>query len=576
MAFRFPQLSTSFSYLNVTQFLGAMNDNIFKLLIIYFFIEYEGIENSNTILAVTGAIFVLPFLLFSASSGILADRFSKSNIIMYTKVLEFVALALGVLALQYESKFAAFAVLFLMATLSAIFAPSKYGIIPELVKTDKITQANGLMSSFTFLAIIIGTFATSFFLDITGKHFIFVALMALGFAFIAMVASFCIEYTPPADATKRFNVLFISEIFRTLKIAAQKPSLLTAVFGSSFFLFLGAFVQLNMIPFAVHSLHLTDVQGGYLFLLTALGIGSGSIFAGKISGKYPELGLVPLAAAGVAVCCFLLEYFSDNVYAVIPLVMLLGMLGGMYQVPLDAHVQTSSPNESRGQIVAATNFMSFFGVLCASGFLYLLSEVLHLSPDRGFTFMGIFTIFVTMIMGYQFFDYISRFIGMLLSRVHFNVSLHGTELIPRDMPAIYICRHTAWNDTLLILGSQRRRMRFFIEKEHPHEKPWIQWLYHLLWVVQLSPIEPFKHNSKSFNAFKTSLKKGISVCIFVDNDDLSSEIQQLKRSAAFQEAFDVACPIVIPVVIEKGEKQVLSSWKFLNKYRIPASVSFGN
>ena len=237
MSSSFPSPKTSFTYLNLTQFLGAMNDNIFKLLIIYFFIEVEGIENSNTILATTGAIFVLPFLFFSASSGFLADRFSKSNIIIYTKVLEFVALALGVLALQYESKTAAYAVLFLMATLSAVFAPSKYGIIPELVDNEKITKANGLMSSFTFLAIILGTFFASFFLDITGKQFIIVALISTFFAFIAMVTSFCIEYTPPADTTKRFNILFLSEIYETLKIAAQRPSLLTAVFGSAFFLF---------------------------------------------------------------------------------------------------------------------------------------------------------------------------------------------------------------------------------------------------------------------------------------------------------------------------------------------------
>ncbi|MEI8125983.1 MAG: MFS transporter, partial [Parachlamydiaceae bacterium] len=187
---------SSFTYLNLTQFLAALNDNIFKLLVVYFFIQVEGTENSHRILATTGAIFVLPFLLFSASSGTMADRFSKRNIIVFTKTLEFVTLALGVLAFQYESKVGSYCVLFLMATLSAIFGPSKYGILPELVSTDKISKANGLMTSFTFLAIILGTFGASFILDITNRHFIFAALFSALMAFIAMSASFFIEYTP--------------------------------------------------------------------------------------------------------------------------------------------------------------------------------------------------------------------------------------------------------------------------------------------------------------------------------------------------------------------------------------------
>jgi Major Facilitator Superfamily. len=228
---------TSFTYLNATQFLAAMNDNIYKLLVVYLFIQLDGVENSHRILAVTGAIFVLPFLLFSASSGTMADRFSKRNIIVLTKTLEFLTLALGVLAFQYESKIGAYVVLFLMATLSAIFGPSKYGILPELVSTEKISKANGMMTSFTFLAIILGTFTASFILDITHRHFIFAALFTTFLAFIAMAASFFIEYTPPSGSSKRFNVLFLSEIASTLKAASTHPSLLMAMFGSAFLCF---------------------------------------------------------------------------------------------------------------------------------------------------------------------------------------------------------------------------------------------------------------------------------------------------------------------------------------------------
>lgn len=567
---------SSFTYLNATQFLGALNDNIYKLLIIYFFIQLEGIDSSHGILATTGAIFVLPFLLFSASSGVLADRFSKRNIIVLTKALEFLTLGLGVIAFYYESKIGSYCVLFLMATLSAIFAPSKYGILPELVATDKISKANGLMTSFTFLAIILGTFCASFLLEITNRHFIFAALFSTFMALIAVIASFCIEYTPPSGSSKRFNILFLAEIASTLKVAGQQPSLLMAMFGSAFFLFLGAFIQLNMIPFAVQSLHLSDIQGGYLFLITAIGIGTGSIIAGKISGTTVELGLVPIAGVGVTICCYLLDLFSDQLHTVVPLVVLLGLFGGMYQIPLDTYIQVTSPNTSRGQIVATTNFLSFFGVLCASGLLYLITEIFGFNADKGFTVVGSLTLFITTIITFQYFDYLTRFIAMVLSKLHFQTTFAGLEHIPKKTPAIFVCTHTAWNDTLLMLGAQRRRMRFFIQQEQDHTHPWIKRLYRMLRVVMIPTIEPLENNKLCLTVIKNTLKKGISVCIFIENGDLIHEIEKLKESHFFHELHkDIGYPI-IPVHIEKGEKHKQSRFftRMMKKFRVPAAISF--
>lgn len=569
---------SSFTYLNATQFLAALNDNIYKLLVIYFFIQLDGIENSHRILAVTGAIFVLPFILFSASSGILADRFSKRNIIVLTKAAEFVVMALGVLAFYYESKLGAYCVLFLMATLSAIFGPSKYSILPEIVSSDKISKANGLMTSFTFLAIILGTFAASFILDITNRHFIFAAFFTTFIACIAMVASFCIEYTPPADATKRFNIFFLTEIASTLKEAAGYPSLLSAMFGSAFFMFLGAFVQLNMIPYAVQSLHLTDVQGGYLFLLTAMGIGCGSILAGKISGETVELGLVPLAGVGIVASCYMLDMFSDQLYVVIPFVMLIGLFGGIFEVPLDSYIQVASPNTSRGQMVAVTNFFSFFGVLCSSALLYMVTEVFGLNADKGFTIIGSLALGMTGVLAFQYFDYLTRFIAMILCKLHFRSTLSGIENIPSNSPAIYVCCHTAWNDTLLLLGAQRKRMRFFIENKQNHQQRWIEQLYHMLRVVFIPAIEPLENNMVCLTVIKNTLKKGISVCIFVENSDLMQEIEKLNSSYSFQDLRDGGDYPIIPVVIEKGEKHNnLSSFfaRLLKKFRVPAAISFG-
>ncbi|WP_213152330.1 MULTISPECIES: MFS transporter [unclassified Neochlamydia] len=566
---------SSFTYLNVTQFLGALNDNIYKLLIVYFLIDQEGIENGHKILALTGAIFVLPFLLFSAFSGVLADRCSKRNIIAFTKILELMVMMLGILAFWYESRWGSYLILFLMAAQTALFGPSKYGILPELVPHDKISKSNGLMASFTFLAIISGTFFASFLVDITGRNFIVAAIFCTVIALVGVISSFCIEYTPPAGSLKKYDARFLYDIYSNLKLASLHPSLLMAVCGSAFFLFLGAFVQLNMIPFATQSLHLTDIQGGYLFLLTALGIGTGSVVAGKISGKMVELGLVPIAALGVAICCFMIDLFSHNLVMVMGLVILVGFFGGIYEIPLDSYVQVASPKKNRGQIVAATNFLSYIGVLCASIMLYLTEEMLKYSPDKSFSIIGTITLFITVLIGYQYFDYLARFIGMILSRLHFQVNYYGLENIP-ETPTIYVCSHTAWNDTLLMLGAQRRRLRFFIEQEQGHSSKFMRRLYRLLRVVFIPDIEPLERNTACLMAIKKTLDKGISVCIFVENEAIEEEIEKLNHSYSFRKILDETYYSIVPVIISKGMKDKKARWFvwLMEKFRVPASIAF--
>ncbi len=230
---------SSFTYLNVTQFLGSLNDNIYKLLIVYFLIQLQGIQFSHFILASTGATFVIPFLLFSALSGTLADRLSKRDIIVTTKILELVIMGLAVCAFAFQSIWGSYFILFLLATQSAIFGPSKYGIVPELVATEKISKANGLMTSLTFLAIILGTFLASFFIQITGRNFIISAIFCTFIALVGLVTSFGIEPTPPAGSEKKIRLFFIKEIYQTFKLARKEIFLLPAMFGAAYFLFVG-------------------------------------------------------------------------------------------------------------------------------------------------------------------------------------------------------------------------------------------------------------------------------------------------------------------------------------------------
>jgi acyl-[acyl-carrier-protein]-phospholipid O-acyltransferase / long-chain-fatty-acid--[acyl-carrier-protein] ligase len=566
---------SSFTYLNITQFLGALNDNVFKLLVIYFLLDLQGMENSATILSKTGAFFVLPFFLFSSYSGVLADRYSKRNIIVFTKIFELFITTSAVIAFILQSPTGVYSILFLIAAQSAIFGPSKYGILPEIVQPDKITSANGLLTSFTFLAIILGSFFASFIVDMTNRNYVIAAFFCVAVSIVGFLASLCIEYTPPSGSTKKIEIFFLKDIYDNLKECMKNPPLMTAILGVAFFLFLGAYAQLNIIPFTVESLHLSDTAGGYLFLLTAIGIGVGGILAGKVSGKVVELGIVPLAGLGLIISCYALDYFSSNLYAVIPLLTLLGLFGGIFEIPLDSFIQVASPNDKRGQILATSNFLSYFGVLLASLLIYINLNLFGFDASKGFTVIGTLSLAFLTFVTFMYYDHISRFIGMLLSTLHFKAKRIGNDLLPKDKASLLICNHTAWNDTLLILGAQRRCVRFFIQDPKPHKK-WFIYLYKLLRIVQLPTIEPLENNPNCLSSIQRTLERGISVCIFVKTEELQKTIQNLDRSYCFH---TILSPKEFPffaVWIDKSykniEKKPLKSIR--ERLRVPASIIF--
>ena len=517
-----------FGYLNCTQFLGAMNDNIFKLLIVFCFIQLHGHQASNTILASVGAIYVIPFLLLSSTAGTMADRFSKRTIIVFVKIVECTVMFLGLLSFYIGSLPLAYSALFLLACHSAVFAPCKYGIVPEIVPQEKISRANGILTFSTYSAIIVGTFLAAFLTDISNHNFMIASSASILFAITGLLFSLHIPKTPPSGSEKEINPRFISELFHNLKLIFKQPSLLSSVLGSAFFLFIGSYTQLNMIPFALDALGLTDVQGGYLFLLTALGIGAGSLLAGKLSGKSVELGLVPIGGFGIAICCIALSLFHSYVAIEIFLVALIGVFGGIYLVPLDSYIQLASPKMVRGQVIATTNFLGFFGVLCSAGMLYFLSQIVGLRPATGFLVMGLITLVFISGITIAIAGYVVRFIYMLISRFTYGSIVHGYSILQGHAPAFFLSTLPPWPWVTFLVGSQRRRMQIFIIKNGMRPLPVLKsFFYKLAFRHEVPTIDALQPNAKLGKLIRFSIERGTSVAIFLPSDQ-PQEIQKLK------------------------------------------------
>jgi acyl-[acyl-carrier-protein]-phospholipid O-acyltransferase/long-chain-fatty-acid--[acyl-carrier-protein] ligase len=244
------KLSPSFTWLNTAQFLGAMNDNILKLLIIFFLINARGAEAAGVITALVGAAFALPFLIFSAPAGCLADRLAKSRMIVTVKMVEVVVTLLAVIFFALGWQGGLYLIVFLMATHSAFFAPAKYGVVPELTTLDQLSRANGLLESFCYLAIIIGTGLASMLTQATGERFWVAGLVCVGLALAGLWAASHLEPTMAADAERKV-FFFPTEILRTVMTIHQDRNLMLAIIGLAWFMFVGAFAQLNLIGYGM-------------------------------------------------------------------------------------------------------------------------------------------------------------------------------------------------------------------------------------------------------------------------------------------------------------------------------------
>jgi acyl-[acyl-carrier-protein]-phospholipid O-acyltransferase / long-chain-fatty-acid--[acyl-carrier-protein] ligase len=538
----------SFYLLNATQFLVALNDNIFKLLVIYLLINVKGVASAPTVLSLAGAIFVIPFLLFSSGAGILADKISKRSIIVFAKAFEVVVMALGLIAVWSQSGWGAYFALFCLSSEAAIFGPSKFGIIPELVEPKMVSKANGSMTSFTYLAIILGTFLASFLTDVTNKNFFFVALFCCGVSILGLITSLGIHRTAPQNSPKKINPVFLYEIYQTLKLSYRVPHLLPCIFGSAFFLFIGGFTQLNIIPFAMQSLHLSEVGGGYLFLPTAVGIAIGAVLAGQLSKDKVEPGISCISGIFISILFFVLHIFSSSLIIVNICLALLGIFGGAFLIPFDAFIQINSPDEKRGQVIAASNFLSFVGVLFASFVLYVISEQLGLSASTGFALMGLFSFITTIAL---FGRLSSLFFPFFVRKILKRFRAFKTQPALPEANSIIVLQSNSWWDAIL-LYTLFPNLKLLVPFRHN-----VTWFNYWMDAIQIVPNKPTNEELKELAENKASS----TLCFFFHRRQDAQQVLQAYEPILTQSG--------LKIVYAHGQKErvqkQLGRWSYPHK-----------
>lgn len=456
---------SSFAYLNIAQFCGALIDNLFKLVIIFLVVHLRGPQVINEVMITTGAIFVVPYLLLSVPAGTFSDRHSKRNILFFIKVCEVVIMLFGVVAFWLESIWMSYLVLFLMSTAAAIFSPAKYGIVPELVERERIAQANGILTGLTVIATILGSFLASVLTQLTESNFPLIGGFGVLIALVGLAGAFGIGYTPPSGATQPMSMRLLREVIRVLKRSRGENYLLAAIIGSALFYTIGSYMQLNILPYSIESLGLSEVEGNYIFGIAAIGIAMGAYTSGRLSGRDVEIGLSPLAGIGIFIFMALLYVFQHSLWAVMILFLILGAMGGMFLVPCDAYIQVASPDQERGENVAAANILSFVGIALGVVLLFFFAQVMHLTAAEGFVGMAIITVIIAIILMWRLSDSMVRLVSRFRFTKGHRLVVSSRELVSHDKPTVFLCEVPHWTFGVAVMVIlQQRYMKFAVER----------------------------------------------------------------------------------------------------------------
>lgn len=531
-----------------TQFLGAFNDNMYKMIVSVGAVELAANQLlGSRYLALAGAVFVLPFLLFAGYAGQLADRYSKTLVLQVTKAFEIVIMTVGLVALVLHSLSLLLVVLFLLAVQANFFSPAKYGILPEMLDEAQLTRANGFLELTTFAAVVLGTSAGSFlFARWKGAPMVLGGFL-LAIAIVGSLTSLFIRKVAPSGSREKFHWNPMGEIWTGIKELYRDRALWLTVLGISYFWFVGALFQLTLILDGSESLHLSETRTGLLVTALAIGIGLGSLAAGWLSGEHVELGLVPCGAAGLGLCSVFVGSVHSFSWTLIWLAGA-GFTGGLFIVPLNAFLQERAAPKEKGRLLATNNFLNMVGVIAASGALYLFHDIFHWTAPHILAALGLLTLVATVYIAWTVPASLIRLLIWIITQVFFRIRIVGRENLPRDGAALIVSNHVSYADAILI-GCATPRLIRFLMWQPLYDNKWLNPICRLFDTIPVAQGSP-KEALRALRSARQELERGQLVCIFPEGElTRTSHVRPFERGVEVVTRGQDATPIV-PVYLD--------------------------
>jgi 1-acyl-sn-glycerol-3-phosphate acyltransferase len=527
----------------LTQFFGAFNDNLFRnaLVVSITFGATAAAGNAGMFSNLAQGLFILPFFLFSAIAGQVADKYEKSGLIRGTRLAEVFLMIGGAVALYFSHVPSLLVVIFLMGLLAAIFGPLKYSLMPQHLRQSELVGGNALVDAGTFIAILVGTIAGGLLAPTTHAEKVAggasdANIAAAATMVVVAIGTYLFSRLIPraaaTDAGLKIDYNPITATYQVVKFAAQSRPIFLSLLGISWFWLVGALILAQLPAYA------RDVLGGdktvYTLLLAAFSIGTalGSLACERLSGHKVEIGLVPLGSIGMTVCLIDLYFERTAAHPVgtavvswVPFIenggwdivldcALIGIFGGLFIVPLYALILQRSAESHRARIIACNNIMNAGFMVLAAGLAIVWLEVLGLTIPQLFILAGVLNAVVAIYIYTLVPEFLMRFLIWVLVNTLYRIRLRGLEHIPEKGPALIVCNHVSFVDALVIGGSVRRPVRFVMD----HNIFKIPVLGFIFRTARAIPIAPAKEDAnalqKAFDRIDAELADGEVVCIF--------------------------------------------------------------
>ncbi|MFM0041362.1 MFS transporter [Paraburkholderia sediminicola] len=517
-----------------TQFLGAMNDNVFKIgftsLVTYQAARFSGVDPKTAAFLIS-AIFILPFVLLSATSGQIADKYDKAMLTRFVKSFEIVVMLIGGAGFWLHSAPLLYLCTFLMGVHSTVFGPVKYSYLPQHLSKSELVGGNGMVEMGTFVAILIGTIVGGVGAGFVEHGAVVLACACVGIALGGRLVSNFVPVTAAPQPDLRINWNPVSETWRNLKLARENRTVFLSLLGISWLWFVGATFLSSFFSFAKNVLSADPDVVTVLLGTFSIGIGLGSLMCEKLSKRRIEIGLVPLGSIGMSVFAIDLFFASHALPAaghllsvgeflvrpahwrVLADLFLLAMFGGFYSVPLYALIQSRSQPTHRARIIAANNILnSLFMIVSALMAMGLTAA--------GFSIPAIFlvTALLNIVVATYIYslvpEFLLRFIAWVLVHTFYRIRLVHAERIPEEGAAVLVCNHVSFVDAIVIMAESPRPIRFVMDHQI-FKTPFAGWVFRQAKAIPIAPAHQDPELlTRAYERCAEALAEGDLVCIF--------------------------------------------------------------
>ncbi|MDE1240147.1 MFS transporter [Vibrio aestuarianus] len=514
----------------ITQFFGAFNDNIFKNVLLLF-VAFAGANvlpiSSNLFINLAAGLFILPFFLFSASAGVLADKYEKSAFIRKVKLAEIGIMCLGAIGFITESYAILLLLLFLMGTQSAFFGPVKYALLPQQLKSEELVPGNALVETGTFLAILLGTLGAGLIASAENAKYVAAAAVVV-FAIVGYLASRHIPNAPACAPDLKFRWQPIKQTKQTIAIAKSDRTIFQSIMAISWFWFLGAAYLTQFPNFTHHYLNGNESAVSFLLALFSIGIATGSMTCDRLSNHRIDVGIIPIGSFGITIFGYLmaqavpdnLPIFTDfhsflSYQPLWPLffyLLMIGVSGGIFIVPLYALMQQQAKVTQRAQVIATLNIYNSLFMVGSAILGIVCLTILELSIPQLFVILALLNLFVTLYLCLQVPMFLVRFLVWILTHTMYRVNHKNLHHLPEKGGALIVCNHVSYMDALLLSGVCPRLIRFVMEEDYANLPP----LRRFLKRAGVIPISASNRSSirRAFSEVEQALAEGHIVCIF--------------------------------------------------------------